>query len=51
MDVEKKSKKLEKQQKKMLKESEQEMKINLAETETFTLPSGKRCAAIPWLSH
>ena len=40
MDVEKQSKRLERKQKKMLKESEEEMKINLAEMEKFTLPSG-----------
>ena len=43
MDIEKKSRKLDKKQKKMLKDSAQDhMKINLAETETFTLPSGKK---------
>jgi len=42
MNIEKKARKLDKKQKKMLKDSAQEhMKINLAETETFTLPSGQ----------
>ena len=41
MKVEKASKKLQAKQDKMLKESDQEMKINLMRTEKFTLPSGQ----------
>jgi len=40
LPIEKASRKLEKKQKKMLKESEQEMKLNIGETETITLPTG-----------
>ena len=40
MDIEKQSKKLAKKQKKMLKDAADDMKINLAETEKFQLPSG-----------
>ena len=41
MGVEKQARRLEQKQKKMLKESDAELRMNLAETEKFTLPSGE----------
>ena len=41
LPIEKASKKLEKKQKKEAKIAEEEMKLNMAERETFTLPSGQ----------
>ena len=41
LPIEKASKKLEKKQKKEAKLAEEEMKLNMAERETFTLPSGQ----------
>lgn len=46
MSVEKKARRLDQKQKKMLKESDAELKMNLAETEKFILPSGKTSAII-----
>jgi hypothetical protein len=48
MGVEKQARLLEKKQKKMLKESDAELRMNLAETEKFTLPSGK-WKAVLWI--
>jgi len=41
LQIEKDSRKLEKKQKKILSEADDEMKMNIAQTETFTLPSGQ----------
>ena len=41
MKVEKASRKLKAKQDKMMKEADEEMKLNIAETEKFTLPSGQ----------
>ncbi len=48
MGVEKQARLLEKKQKKMLKESDAELRMNLAETEKFTLPSGSWKAGL-WI--
>jgi hypothetical protein len=48
MGVEKQARLLEKKQKKMLKESDAELRMNLAETEKFTLPSGN-WKAVLWI--
>jgi hypothetical protein len=48
MGVEKQARLLEKKQKKMLKESDAELRMNLAETEKFTLPSGNWKAGL-WI--